>query len=233
MRKILLLAIIIGWNFLQAQKIGFIEAYDTKIKMKYVHIENAWSANIVCVQELDYSIKPFINSFFMKEKISPTMLEDFDVSWLDYWNPRYRNRGIEKKLKTYCEEKGLDAVIIIKSNNVYSTLDSVRKNLIYTSDYGLLTYGWAKNNVFYYSNLFLLYYTVKEDKLLYPVRNNKEDMLYNHYRNIKLDTAVFDKGSKQLTNSEEVKDYFIKDYEMRIELNFKDVIDKIKEGNFN
>lgn len=231
MRKILLLAIIIGWNFLQAQKIGLVEAYDDR--MKYVHIENAWSAKIVRVQELDYSLKPFIDSLFMKEKISPILLEDFELSWLDYFDPIYGNRRIEKQLKIYCEEKGLDAIIIIKPNNVYKALDSLRKNLIYTSDYGLLTYGWAKNNVFYHSNLFLLYYIVKEDKLLYPVRNSKEDLFYNNYKKIKLDVAIFDDNIKQLTNPEEVKYSFIKDYEKRIELNFKDVIEKIKKGNSN
>ena len=170
MRKILILTILLlQTHFLSAQKIGVIESYDPNLK--HAHLKGLFDLKFYSVEDLNYNIKPFIDSLYTENQIKPNQIENFDLKIFENFDPIYGNRKIEENLKNFCELQNYDALIIIKKfGNKQNKYNLIASELDTKLDFGLVTFENTKKSLFYYNNLIFLYYTPKNNKLTYPAR---------------------------------------------------------------
>lgn len=181
------------------------------------------------IEDLDYNIKPFIDSLFLENKIMVDKVSDFNIENLEYFSAKYGNGKIEKYLNDVCEKGNYDALIIIKSfgnknNRNYILATDLNPEL----DFGIVSFENPQRKIFYYNNIIFLYYIKKNGKLLYPIRKRNENLFYD-LTPIKFDNIVYDINDKKLLNKKLVVHDFLKDLHNRLKLNFEQMTEELKK----
>ena len=210
-----------------AQKVGVVENYNSELK--HAHLKGFWNYHALNIENLGYNISPYIDSLGQESKLDLKKLDNFDFSELNYFDSRYGNKRIEKKLNEYCKQNGIEALIIIRSQNMYHTLDPLKNTFGNDFDFGILSHKGNKKMMRYYNNIQFLYYIVKTDKLEYPITPRKESLIYPE-KPIKVDYQVYDEESKTLNNKEKNKTEFLKDFKTRLKANYSIIVEKIKSS---
>ena len=88
--------------------------------------------------------------------------------------------------------------------------------------------GGIKKQLYFFNNLKILYYTVKSNRLNYPILKRDESLsITQNFK--KYDEFVFDTKTKKLLNPEKAKKDFLKDFFYRIDASFNEVFREIKK----
>ena len=82
-----------------AQKVGIVENYNSELK--HAHLKGFWNYHALNIENLGYNISPYIDSLGQESKLDLKKLDNFDFSELNYFDSRYGNKRIEKKLNEY------------------------------------------------------------------------------------------------------------------------------------
>lgn len=220
----LFILIFIQSFFIYSQKIGVIESYNPNFK--HAHLKGFINMTLNSVEDLNYNIKPFIDSLFIENQITPNKIEkyaDFDEI--------YSDRKIKENLEKLCQENNYEALIIIKS---FGTKDN-KLNLLAVDlnpelDFGIVSFENPKKNLFYYNNIIFMYYTAKNKKLNYPTKSGSEAIFYK-LNPIKFNETVYNTSDKSLVNKNEVSSNFLHDLKNRLKVNFSQMIENIKNSN--
>lgn len=226
MKKIFLLIIITFSISISSQKIGLVESYNPIFK--HAHLKGIPNAKLQKVEDLEYNIKPYMDSIFSKSNLSITRINDFELSVFDKFDPIYENKKIEKQLYEYCKSNNLDGLIILKPYGNDKGKNILTETLKGNLDYGLISYESAKKSMMYYNNIIILYYLVKENKLLYPVRKRSEYIFYP-LNPIRFDEVVFNLEDKTLTKKQFYSDKFLSNFKNRFKLNLEQTINEVKK----
>lgn len=225
-KTIVLIFLFLQICFYKCQKIGVYESYNPELK--HAHLNGFFNAKLLNIEDLNYNIKPFFDSLFIENKIAATRLTDFNISILDNFDPIYGNKKIEKQLEEYCKSKNIDALIIIKSHNIYHSLNPLKNTFNNDLDFGILTHKSSNNEVLYYNNIILLYYTIKKKKLLYPVRKKSENLFYP-LTSIKQNSDIYDITTNRLINPDLQTKLFLTNFKNRLQLNFNKILEDIQK----
>jgi len=226
-KKFLVLFFVCQTILLFSQKIGIAESYNSSFK--HAHLKGMFNMTIDKVEELDYNIKPFIDSLFAQKNIDLAEISNFDWPLIDKFSAKYGNREIENYLYGLCEKENFDSIIIIKSFGNKENKNNILANDLYPElDYGIVSFENPKKSVFYYNNIIFLYYSKNDNKLRYPVLKKNENLFYD-LNPIKFDEIVFDMETKKLVKTIPFKNQFLKDYKTRLQLNIDKVISQIKK----
>ena len=226
--KIFLIVLIINFSNFYSQKIGVIQNFNPNIK--HAHLKGGYNYKTISVEDLNYNILSDIDSIFIQNKIEPQIITDFDFTKLNNFDPYYtnKNRGIEADLRQYCIEKKLDALIIMKSNNVYHSLDPLKTVNNDGYNIAILTKDNSKRALAYYSNIQLLYYKLKTNKIDYPIVKVQRPNYFLGFT-IKTKDPAFDPDSFNLINPSEHLKNFLAIYKQMLQIYISEIITKIKE----
>jgi hypothetical protein len=226
-KKCLILFFFSQTILLFSQKIGIAESYNSNFK--HAHLKGMFNMTIDKVEDLEYNIKPFIDSLLAQKNIDVAEISNIDWPLIDKFSAKYGNREIENYLYGLCEKENYDSIIIIKSFGNKDNKNNLLANDLYPElDYGIVSFENPKKSVFYYNNIIFLYYSKKDDKLQYPVLKRNENLFYD-LNPIKFDEIVFDMETKKLVKTNRFKNQFLKDYKTRLLLNLDKIISQIKK----
>ena len=141
----------------------------------------------------------------------------------------YKASEIEEKLKKFCLDNGIDGLILLFSvNDPKYSIQPNRTLYKQNFDFGIITSGGIKKQLYFFNNLKILYYTVKSNRLNYPILKRDESLsITQNFK--KYDEFVFDTKTKKLLNPEKVKKDFLKDFFYRIDASFNEVFREIKK----
>lgn len=221
MKNFLFLLVFLQTFFSYSQKIGIIESYNPHFK--HAHLKGFINMKLFSVEDLNYNIKPFIDSLFIENKITAYKVENFDFK--SYNSSNKLMEDIEK----ICEENNFETIIIIKNlgdkNNKNSVLAT---DLNPDLDFGIVSFENPKKSLFYYNNIVFLYYIRDNKKIEYPIRKKKESLFYE-LNPIKFDEIVFNPSDKTLLNKDKISNDFLIDLKNRLKLNFKQMIEDIEK----
>lgn len=210
--------------FIYSQKIGVIESYNPNFK--HAHLKGFFNMKLYSVEDLNYNIKPFIDSLFIENKIKPFRIENFDD-----FNAIYSSKKIEQDLEKICKENNYEAIIIIKNlGNKDNKLNLLASDLNPELDFGLVSFENPNKSLFYYNNIIFLYYTLNNKILKYPIKKGNEVLFYK-LNPIRFDEIVFNPSDKRLLNKNKISKTFLDDLKNRLKLNFKQMIDDMKKSN--
>ncbi len=227
MKKISFLIILFNSIFIFSQTTAVIESYNSSLK--HAHLKGFINMKLNYVEDLNYDIKPYIDSLFIEKSITYKKLTNIDFKIFENFSPKYGNGKIEKYLSQLCDEGNFDSVIIIKAfgdkNNKYNILAS---DLSPDLDFGIVSFENPKNKIMYYNNIIFLYYSKKEGKLKYPISGKKENLFYD-LNPIKFEDVVFDASTKNLIDANTKKNSFLIDLKNRLKLNFNKMIESLKD----
>jgi hypothetical protein len=164
--------------FHYSQKIGIIESYNPNFK--HAHLKGFFNMKLNSVEDLNYNIKPFIDSLFVENKITPIKIENFDTILFEDSDAINNNNKIEKNLEIMCKENNYEAIIIVKNlGNKHNKLNLLASDLNPELDFGLVSFENPKKSLFYYNNIIFLYYTIANNKLKYTIRKRRESLFYD------------------------------------------------------
>lgn len=226
-KKCLILFFVSQTILLFSQKIGIAESYNSNFK--HAHLKGMFNMTIDKVEDLEYNIKPFIDSLLAQKNIDVAEISNIDWPLIDKFSAKYGNRKIENYLYGLCEKENYDSIIIIKSFGNKDNKNNLLANDLYPElDYGTVSFENPKKSIFYYNNIIFLYYSKKNDKLQYPVLKGNENLFFD-LNPIKFDEIVFDMETKKLVKTNRFKNQFLKDYKTRLQLNLDKIISQIKK----
>ena len=228
MKKYIIILLLFNIS-LNAQKIGIVEKF--KSNLQHAHASLVIGENTKVVEDLNYDIKPHIDSIFMNKNIQFEKIENFDFSIINGYNGVHLNwnKEIEEKLKKFCLDNGIDGLILLFSvNDPKYSIQPNRTLYKQNFDFGIITSGGIKKQLYFFNNLKILYYTVKSNRLNYPILKRDESLsITQNFK--KYDEFVIDTKTKKLLNPEKVKKDFLKDFFYRIDASFNEVFREIKK----
>lgn len=217
MKKIVLLFLIFFAKCIVAQT-GFVSNINTKLKHIYAEVGD--NVEVKFTELLNYDASDFIKKLTAQTKT----LNDFDFKILEN-NSLLSDKKQREYLKNFCEKNNIEKVIILYRNPFFTQYSPYKNLYRLKFDFGILTQVSKKKTIYYMNRMILAYYNVREDKLL-PVFLSGEDSLHKEYYKRNVEKNSIDEESKKLTDSNEIENDFIKNFESRLKKNFYEAMKK-------
>ncbi|MDY3530276.1 hypothetical protein PG593_10875 [Riemerella anatipestifer] len=226
MKKIFLLILIFLITISNGQKLGIVAKYDSELK--HIHLKGGYNYDVLNIENLHYDIKPFIDSLIIDNNLINNEINDFDFSILYDYVPEQPNKKIKEYLKNYCLSKDFNALFIIRSNNLFNSLNPLKTTYKYNFDYGILTMKGKKKQYVYYNNIDFLYYVLEDNRLTYPVMKRDLRLSFPLIPK-KSSETVYDENDLTLNDSKNIKVDFLNELKKKIKANFDHIITKISK----
>lgn len=117
-KKFLILVKLFLGIIVYSQKIGIV--YGINPQMGYVALKGAFKAKAIAEQELDFHLIDFLSDYFKSSNIDFEVRYDFEFNKLEYMNDNdFSQKKYVEYTNQYCEQNGLDKIIIIRRNSYY------------------------------------------------------------------------------------------------------------------
>ncbi|AZI69738.1 hypothetical protein [Cloacibacterium normanense] len=180
-----------------SQKIGIVSNINPK--MGYVFLKGSFKAKAEIEKELNYNYLVFLEDYLNKNKYSFQKYEDFDFSKLENIDLKYSNVKAIEYINQFCNEKGIDKILILRKNTAYGRSDILGINDL-NYNFGIATLSHTKKRALFFSNFLVLPYS----------KNNKDftNIFIPENMNKKFDFEVYD-SNKNLREENKIIEHFL------------------------
>ena len=195
-KKTIQLFLILSSIFVCSQKIGIVS--DINSKMGYTFLKGTFKATPVVQKDLDFDFMVFLKDYMKKNNYSFEIKNNFDFSKLEDINLQTSNKKELEYVNQYCEENGIDKLLIIRKNTSYGRSDILGMNDL-SYNYGIATLSFSKKRALFFSNFLIFPFT--------KGNNGFKDVFTTSRLTHKFDNDVYDEN--HLLKNSSVLDYYL------------------------